>query len=265
MEGQAMTEAEWLTCEEPKAMINFISDHFDERKMRLFALAGCRRVEHLLTPHEKNCRAAIAALERRLEGTASENDLQTILLMSIEIHGHVRNPGHAAGYALDAATYVVYCLGNANWQALTDNVSEAIAYDALARSGNRELERIDTLWMQRHSGFDEFHWQRDADAVTSLPEYLAPLKVERSNQADLLRDIFGNPFHPATFDPAWSTETVVALARQMYESRDFSAMPIMADALQDAGCGDEQVLSHCREPGVHVRGCFVVDSCLGNE
>ena len=78
-----------------------------------------------------------------------------------------------------------------------------------------------------------------------------------------LRDIFGNPFRPVAFSPEWRTSTVVALASQMYESRDFSAMPILADALQDAGCEDEQVLAHCCAEGPHVRGCFVVDQVLG--
>jgi hypothetical protein len=83
--------------------------------------------------------------------------------------------------------------------------------------------------------------------------------------AALLRDIFGNPFRPVAFDPAWRTPTAVALAQQMYESRDFSAMPILADALQDAGCDCDDILAHCRGTGPHVRGCWVVDAVLGKE
>ncbi|MCE9566326.1 MAG: hypothetical protein K8U57_30245 [Planctomycetes bacterium] len=79
-----------------------------------------------------------------------------------------------------------------------------------------------------------------------------------------MRDIFGNPFRPVTFSPEWRTSTAVALARQLYESRDFSAMPILADALQDAGCDIDDILTHCRdEKQVHVRGCWVVDMVLG--
>jgi hypothetical protein len=78
----------------------------------------------------------------------------------------------------------------------------------------------------------------------------------------LIRDIFGNPFRPATFSPAWRTDTAVSLARQMYESRDFSAMPILADALQDAGCDNDDILNHCQNGGPHVRGCWVVDLLL---
>jgi hypothetical protein len=87
--------------------------------------------------------------------------------------------------------------------------------------------------------------------------------VEAARFAVLLRDIAGNPFRPVAFLPAWRTDTVVALARTMYDSREFSAMPILADALQDAGCENEQVLNHCRDLNqVHVRGCWVLDAVL---
>ena len=77
-------------------------------------------------------------------------------------------------------------------------------------------------------------------------------------------DIFGNPFRPVAFDAAWRTDTAVSLSKGMYESRDFSAMPILADALQDAGCENEDILNHCRNEALpHVRGCWVVDLVLG--
>jgi len=67
------------------------------------------------------------------------------------------------------------------------------------------------------------------------------------------------------FSSAWRTDTALLLARQMYESRDFSLMPILADALQDAGCDNADILNHCRGPGPHVRGCWVVDLVLNKE
>jgi hypothetical protein len=89
-------------------------------------------------------------------------------------------------------------------------------------------------------------------------------RAELATQCNLLRDIFGNPFRPFVFDPAWRTDTAVSLARQMYESRDFGAMPILADALQDAGCDNTDILNHCRDASApHVRGCWVVDLVLG--
>jgi hypothetical protein len=94
-----------------------------------------------------------------------------------------------------------------------------------------------------------------------------PVRRERPEelpvQVAALRCIFGNPFRPVAFSPEWRTHTVVALARQVYESRDFGAMPILADALQEAGCDSEDILDHCRAEGHHVRGCWVVDLVLG--
>jgi hypothetical protein len=95
---------------------------------------------------------------------------------------------------------------------------------------------------------------------------IAARQSEHAVQAALIRDIFGNPFRPVRFEPAWRTSTAVALARQMYESREFSAMPILADALQDAGCDSDDIFTHCREVNAtHVRGCWVVDLVLGKE
>ena len=82
-------------------------------------------------------------------------------------------------------------------------------------------------------------------------------------RAHLLRDIFGNPFRPVAFDPNWRTSTVVSIAQGLYDTRDFSAMPILADALEDAGCDHADILDHCRGTGPHVRGCWVVDLVLG--
>jgi hypothetical protein len=90
-------------------------------------------------------------------------------------------------------------------------------------------------------------------------------RSEENAHIGLLRDIFGNPFRSVTINPSWLTSTVLALAQQMYESRDFSAVPILADALQDAGCDNENVLNHCRGESVHVRGCWVVDLLTGRK
>ena len=87
--------------------------------------------------------------------------------------------------------------------------------------------------------------------------------AEELVQVALARDIFGNPFQPVTFDPAWRTPESINIAGRMYDSRDFSAMPILADALEEGGCTNSNVLLHCRESGAHVRGCWVVDLVLG--
>lgn len=71
--------------------------------------------------------------------------------------------------------------------------------------------------------------------------------------------VFGNPFRPVTVHPSWLTSTVLAVAEGIYTDRAFGRMPILADALQDAGCDNEEIVQHCRQPGEHVRGCWVVD------
>ncbi|MBY0456195.1 MAG: hypothetical protein K2V38_02540 [Gemmataceae bacterium] len=87
---------------------------------------------------------------------------------------------------------------------------------------------------------------------------------ELKQAANLIRDVFGNPFRPVAFDPVWRTSTAVALAQGIYDERAFDRMPILADALQDAGCDNDDILNHCRDANTpHVRGCWVVDLVLG--
>jgi hypothetical protein len=78
----------------------------------------------------------------------------------------------------------------------------------------------------------------------------------------LLRCVFGNPFRSVASDPNWRTEAVVGLTRGMDESHDFAPMPVLADALEDAGCADADLLAHCRGPGLHARGCHALDHVL---
>ncbi len=88
----------------------------------------------------------------------------------------------------------------------------------------------------------------------------------------LIYDIFGNPFRPVKVNLAWQTPTVLALATAAYENRilpagtlDSARLAILADALEEAGCDNADMLNHCRQPGVHVRGCWVVDAILASE
>jgi hypothetical protein len=89
--------------------------------------------------------------------------------------------------------------------------------------------------------------------------------VGRERQLQILDCVFGIPLHERPADPSWRTTTAVAIAKGMYDSRDFAAMPLLADALEDAGCADASILDHCRGPGPHVKGCWVVDLVLGKE
>jgi hypothetical protein len=91
-------------------------------------------------------------------------------------------------------------------------------------------------------------------------------KVRQAAHADWLRDIFGNPFRAVTIDPGWlafGDNAVPQIARAIYEERAFARMPILGDALEEAGCNERALLDHCRQPGEHVHGCWLVDALLG--
>jgi hypothetical protein len=145
-------------------------------------------------------------------------------------------------------------------------------YDTLRREEGRSWAGVDSLvliW----PGNDQMTEAAIRFAQMLRAGFYAPwgneeiqawYRAKKVMLADLVRDIVGNPFRPVAFDPKWRTTTAVQLARGMYESRDFSAMPILADALQDAGCDSDDILNHCRDANqLHVRGCWVVDLLLG--
>jgi hypothetical protein len=91
---------------------------------------------------------------------------------------------------------------------------------------------------------------------------------EEKHQCDLIRDILGYPYRPVTIIPSWlcwNDGTVVKIAQSIYDERRFEDLPILADALEDAGCDNEDILAPCRQSDAHVRGCWVVDLILGKE
>jgi hypothetical protein len=111
---------------------------------------------------------------------------------------------------------------------------------------------------------DEIRASRSAWAAAEMA-----MSSERAFQCNCLRDLFGPlPFRAVLLDPTWLTwhgGLLVSMAQRMYDSRDFSDMPVLADALEEAGCQDQDILGHCRSGGEHVRGCWVVDALLGKE
>jgi hypothetical protein len=212
--GEAMTEEEWLVCNDPEVMLRL--GWTPARKRRLFAVACCARIANVMT---ESGQKAVEAAEAFADGAIDARELAQIRLR--------------VGYP------------NA---ARRDHAANA------ARAASAQVELLGAL---------DAASQAVRACVTSPAEQDSQHSAERAAQTALIRDIFGNPFRPIAFSPEWRTDTVVALASQMYESRDFGAMPILADALQDAGCDSEDILTHCRDPRqVHVRGCWVVDLVL---
>jgi hypothetical protein len=106
----------------------------------------------------------------------------------------------------------------------------------------------------------------DPDALRHFP---IPLDDVVKRSVLLLRDIFGSlPFHPGNIARdvlAWNDDTVRVIAKGIYDDRAFDRLPVLADALEEAGCTDQDILGHCRQPGEHVRGCWVVDLILSKE
>jgi hypothetical protein len=109
---------------------------------------------------------------------------------------------------------------------------------------------------------DGWWFDRAVEAQRTMPDMANkqdPFKLYR----DLVRCVVGNPFRPVAFDPRWRTADAVGVARGVYDERAFDRLPVLLDALLDAGCDSADVLDHCRSDGPHVRGCWVVDLVLG--
>lgn len=114
-----------------------------------------------------------------------------------------------------------------------------------------------------HSPPDIFFLASDSAGAAVRTTWRLWRGQERLAQTRLLREIVGNPFRSSRAGPSWLTSTVLALASGIYSEKAFDRLPILADALQDAGCDNDDILNHCRDGGVHVRGCWVVDLVLG--
>ncbi len=223
-----MTEAEWLACEDALELLVFLRGTATDRKLRLFACHCLRSIWETLPFESQEC---VKYVEKNADG----------LLTATEVHNRVVTRTQRPDFPF--LRWLPFCL---------------------VRAGAMDAALDSAFWVHA-SRRPEMNWADWSEYVSNGPPY----RWVPTNTAPVvlpLRDIFGNPFRPVTFSPAWRTDTVVALARQMYESRDFGAMPILADALQDAGCEDEQILAHCRDANAtHVRGCWVVDLVLWKE
>jgi hypothetical protein len=231
-----MTEAEWLTFTTLDDRFQVLPDRVvqNERKCRLFAVACSRRIWRYI-PDEVS-KQVVEALESLADGAITWDEWESYCEAYSGSEGACAaneapdDPPSVEGWA---RSVIVTCMFD-GWLRL---VRDTAAYCR-------------------------------ATVEADPPKRTARKRKQEEDRAhcDLLRDIFGNPFRAVTFAPEWRTGTAVALARQMYESRDFGAMPILADAFQDAGCDHEDILMHCRDQkATHVRGCWVVDLLLGKE
>jgi hypothetical protein len=224
-----MTEKEWQTCNDTWLMLPALRGQLSERKGRLFALAsGCRVQQILALPHVQ---ALVDAVETYLEHGRSFEDVRPL-------RQHVSR----------------FCGQLLLW--VSDGCPDTAApdYEEIPQLVNkRDAEEME-------SALRLVRWAAtEAITIRLLQDYPAGPVAS----AALLRCIVGNPFRPTSLDPNWRTTTVLALAQGIYDDRAFDRLPILADALQDAGCDNEEMLAHCRGPGPHARGCWVVDLVLG--
>jgi hypothetical protein len=230
-----VTEDDWLSATDPDPLLEFLPGRgaVSERKLRLFACGCCRLVFNPFS-------GAFAERVVRAAERFADGGLPRAVLDRVHAAALAGAPP-ATAYQAHVAQAVAHAAGP-DIRATAGLAAEAAAYAAadLPAEGGRPAAR-------RPGG--------------GYAEYAA----ERAAQADLLRDVFGNPFRPARLDPAWRTSAVLGLAHQMYAADDYGIAPVLADALQDAGCPDEEITAHLRGPAAHVRGCWVIDLLLGKE
>jgi hypothetical protein len=227
--GMPMTEPQWLACADPAPMLEFLRGKASDRKLRLFACGCCRRVWQLLACEES--RKAVEAAEGYAGGGLGEKELALAAYAARLAWAFARR--HHQECAASAA-YAAALL--AQQEGFTQAADAALD----AASGN---------WNYAHAWDD---WQ-------------AARKAEGHEQARLLRDLIVLCAAPALTASvlAWNDRTVPRLAQAVYDERAFGRLPILADALLDAGCEDEALIQHCRSPGPHVRGCWAVDLIMG--
>jgi hypothetical protein len=272
-----MTEEQWLSCTDPIEMVEFLRGNptredavtwwnarwrFEEagtgndRKFRLFACACCRRIwDHI--PETCN-RDAVAAVEDYLDGRLPARALEAALVASSAVEwkedgsGRRSEPGYWAVKYLGRGFYKLTAAASALV------VASRVLFMADEEYGREAGHAFNACFYTLAGVFlRPFRWPLPVPAA---------VEAERATQAALLRCLFGNPFRPVSLDPAWRTRTALALAQAIYDERDFAMLPVLADALEDAGCENGQVLAHCRQQGVpHVRGCWVVDLLLDKE
>jgi hypothetical protein len=217
-----VTEGEWRTADDPRPMLRYVKGRVSDRKLRLFACGGLRRVWASLSVQP--VREAVEAAERFADGTVSAADLQRACER--------------------AARAYQQAIGRDVYKIATDPDYAVTAHKlALAVSIASPVAPLQVL-MDAPSPEEEFR------------AMFAPA---------LLRCVVGNPFRTVAFDPRWRTADTVGLARAIYAARAFDRLPLLADALMDAGCADAQVLAHCRSAGPHALGCWVIDLVLGKE
>jgi hypothetical protein len=239
-----MTEPDWLAGVDPGPMLDYLQDRPSERKLRLFACACVRRQWAELS--NSRSREAVEVSERFADGRTGEVELT------------------AAWQAGQAAIY------EESYFHIPALMAAAETANADIRTAVRTVLQQLALKASREAAFGCVPGENEAEVAAQAAA------VERLSQAAVLRECFGNPFRPAPIDPGWlhwNDRCVEKMARVIYDEQRFEDLPILADALEEAGCTTLAILSHLRSVprpasweapmvATHVRGCWVLDTLL---
>ena len=259
--GWDVTEQEWLSSKSPSSMLTSMLGTPSDRKLRLFAVACCKKYSSLfedsrelkgIDAAEKLADEELTEAEREhiQEGLYDFRDFRFDTIQGVEcflcLPCEILNPEFLTTDATNLSNTVL-----------------DLAWHSLDRRARSDASSGGHFVAQARFAWDFFFPAQSRSRSEARRRELADRVY--CDQARIIRDIFGNPFRPVACDLQWRTSDVLGLARAIYEDRAFDRMPILADALMDAGCADEQILGHCRGDGLHVRGCWVVDLVLGKQ
>jgi hypothetical protein len=239
-----MTEQEWLASGKPDVMLQFLPRRGLDRKLRLFACACARRVSDLIS--DERPRTALAVAERYVEGQACLQELKKAwkAAKAFGEQQEKQRPERPSYYPNLAAQHAAY----------GGDGRPAGAYAAAMSASACAARYAAGVAAAGRSGTDRDKLSKEGRAA------------ESATQACMLRDIIGNPFQDAPkVESSWLISRVLELAQKIYDDQSFEQMNVLGDALEQAGCKDAKLLSHLRDAGPHVRGCWALDLILGKK
>lgn len=247
-----MTEGEWLACADPQGMLEHLRRQASARKVRLFAVACCRRVWSSLDAEE--FRDAVQKAESFADGLANEAQLLEAHAKALAIFRNLHGQDNGPGAALAASGFP------SPPKSILDRIADALDDPWWEDEFDKGDPLAPALVTARHAA------RAAADLENQTRVLEAPATIaERRQQAALVRCLFGNPFGPRRVRAAGLTREVLALAEAIYAQRAFHRMPLLADALAASSCTSVDLLEHCRSDRDHARGCWVVDLLLGKD
>jgi hypothetical protein len=252
-----MTEDEWLKGRDPRKLYAYarrlVSQRLKRgrRRLRLYACACCRQIWHLLGDAS---RAAVEVGERYADDRADRAELTEASRAAWKAWQNLVAGRPVPGLQVPPVKLV----------SPEEQPRAAGRRKGLQTAAGAAFRTVLGPKIARHAGQVAVRVRWAARLAAAEDPKAAHAQLGRTECA-LLRDLFGNPFRPPpAVDPAWLTwngGTVAHLARSIYDEGAFDRMPVLADALEEAGCTDAEILIHCRG-GPHVRGCWLVDALL---